>query len=317
MFHYILTHGMPATTKPSSATGLGDLNDDVLLHIFGFASVRELRRLSCVCRRFAMLIEQSVIPRRCTKLLMTSYPPAANSIRTRHQQRTLRTFTLLERLRVQAAWQTGRYKECTLFQHRLMYQSFVHLERRAIYMSHGGEIRRHRRHMKDNFAQIDETPEQTIGSERLADVTCFRRRDRVLFGGRLNGDYFVLDERQATGDGDGAVDGYCVDVQLCEARTLGADGDRATVPITAVDMRGECFVTANEERLTVWRRDWELGDVVLQPMADVNEFFKAVAIQPGSRGGDGDEGPTCGEWLACGKYRDRNRTALELIHLER
>lgn len=328
---------MPAATAwteaGSSQTRLHHLNDDVLLHIFSWATVADLRRLCCVCQRFDQLIELVVLPRRCADLLMTGLAagvrPADGRTRTAHQQRTLNRGAPLQRLRVHGGWLGGRYAEHTLFEHRIMYPSFVHLERHAFYMSHGGVIRRHRRRRTDRAgggggsgraaSLLDTEPQQTIGSERLADVTCFRRRQRVIFGGRENGDYFVFDERQhpvRADDGGGAA-------ALCEERTLDADGNRASVPVVAVDMRGDCFVTANRQRLTVWRREWELGATVLEPMADVDEEYKAVCLQPavgaggGGGGGSEDDGAACGDWLACGKYRDRERVALELIHVER
>lgn len=201
-------------------------------------------------------------------------------------------------MRIHAGWHTGRYAEHTLFQHRIMYPSHIYLERTEFYMSHGGEIRVHRRRpaaggrksaATHREAPLETLAHRTIGTVDQPDVTCFRRRDEVLFGGRANGDYFVY-----------------ADDELTEARTLGAGGERATVPVVAVDMRAESYVTVNRERLTLWTRDWELGRPVLEPQADFDEDeYKSVSIRPD------------GEWVACGKYRDRERTALELIHMER
>lgn len=190
----------------------------------------------------------------------------------------------MRRLQVYANWANGRYAEHTLFRHRDMYPSYLHLDRYNLYMSHKGEIRCHERH-GDQAALLRTQSKCVLGTRNSADVTCFRRKANVIFGGRDNGDMFI-----------------CENGDISEERTstelLGCP------PVVANDFAGNVFVTATKEELRVWNRYTELGRSMLEPVAEFDEFYKSVCLSPNGR------------QLACGKYRDRHRGALQMIDLD-
>lgn len=245
-----------------------------------------------------------ILPRRCRNLLMTN----TQRLQSAHALRTSARPTLFERVRISECWLLGRYTEHSIFQHRIMYPTYLHLEQDTLYTSNAGQIRRHHRtrhvpqkssYGSNSYRQpLDAKPYQCFGREDDADVTCFRVRDGTLFGGRADGHCFVHDVLA-----DGAVrDMY----ETCTLGTrAGEPGIRSTV--AAVDMRGACYATANRHRLTLWTRSTELGQPLLEPLVEVHEEYKALAFQA----------PEDGDWLACGRYCDRDRTALQLLHAER
>lgn len=199
-----------------------------------------------------------------------------------------------------------------------MYPTRVQLERDWLYVSMGGQIRRHRRRRRQRkqksgtadscWLEAQHDIRAEIGNATAdSDVLCFRRRDGVVFGGRANGRLvFSVD----TADGQRFVDGVV---------RYGEDGDGnddvgAGSAVMAVDMREDLYASAGQKRLTLWKRT-ECDDVdddnendqrpMLEALVDFDVEYRAVAFA------------NANDWLACGMYRDRERNALELIHLER
>lgn len=166
-----------------------------------------------------------------------------------------------------------------------MYPSYLHLDRYHLYISHKNEIRRHDRH-PDDAVVLHKPPKIVLGGNRQSaaseDVTCFVRKNNVIFGGRDNGNMFL-----------------CANGELSEERTSTEPSVHS--PVIATDFSGNVFVTATKDELRLWQRYTELGRSVLEPLAEFNEFYKSMAFS------------SCGRRLACGKYRDPDRGALQMI----
>lgn len=165
-----------------------------------------------------------------------------------------------------------------------MYPSYLHLDRYHLYISQKGEILGHERHPDDGVV-LHKQPKLVLGNRSSADVTCFTRKDNVIFGGRDNGNMFL-----------------CENGEMSEERT--STDPLGNSPVIANDFAGNVFVTATKDELRLWQRYTEMGQSVLDPLAEFREFYKSTRMSPSGR------------QLACGKYRDRDRGALEMIDVE-
>lgn len=189
----------------------------------------------------------------------------------------------MRRIKVSKNWVNGRYEGRTLFRHKVMYPSYLHLDRNHLYMSHKGQILQHDR--RKGTVMLEDNPKHVTGGVDTSDVTCFTRKNDILFGGRDNGNMFLYENGDTT-----------------EERT--STELLAHSPVVAADFADSVFVTATKEELRVWHRYMELDRSVLEPMAEFEDEYKSASVSPDGRR------------LGCGKYRDRSREALQLIDLE-
>lgn len=196
--------------------------------------------------------------------------------------RTLHDWSNWRRIKINENWRFGRYFEHTFFRHKIMYPSYIHLEKDLFYMTHGGELRIYQR-CPENI--INTIPLQCIGHRKIADITCFTKNGNTIFGGRENGNIFIYDADDILEEN--------------------ASSNHDSVAINAVDCSNQrTFVTASKKEVKLWQRQYELTMIMLVPKWDYLEYYKSVRISPD------------GVWLAAGKYRDKEHNALDLFDIE-
>ncbi len=190
----------------------------------------------------------------------------------------------MKRIKLSRNWRYGKYDEKILFKHNVMYPSHLLLEKDLFYMTHGGQLRVHRRVKSKNF--VKERAHEQIGNSRDGDITDFVKKGNTIFGGRDNGYAFIHE-----------------DGEYCEERISDHIGQRRAF-INAVDIHSQTFVSASMTSLKIWQKIYELDMVSLELMVENDGIFKCMKISP-----DGDE-------CVAGKYSDRLKEALRLFDLE-
>lgn len=165
-----------------------------------------------------------------------------------------------------------------------MYPSQVLLEKDLFHMTHGGQLRIHRRLKSKNL--VKERAHELIGNSRDGDITGFVKKGNTIFGGRDNGYAFIYE------------DGECY-----EERISDYIGQRRAF-INAVDIHSQTFVTASMTSMKIWRKIYELNMVSLELQAENDGIFKCMKLSP-----NGDE-------CLAGKYSDRLREGLRLFDME-
>lgn len=190
----------------------------------------------------------------------------------------------MKRVKLSHNWRYGKYDEKILFKHNVMYPSQVLLERDSFYMTHGGQLRVHRRLKSKKL--VREQPHELIGNSRDSDITGFVKEGNTIFGGRDNGYAFIYEN------------GECF-----EERISDHIGQRRAF-INAVDVHSETFVTASMTSMKIWHKIYELDMVSLELLAENDGIFKCMKLSP-----NGDE-------CLAGKYSDRFKEALRLFDME-
>lgn len=147
-------------------------------------------------------------------------------------------------------------------------------------MSHLGELRAYRRICS---GLLERVPHQIYGQADESDITCFKKRGESIFGGRTLGAVWLHENNE-----------------LIESHTTVASSS-----INAVDLQkgNGILVSASSKELVLWQREYELEMISLEPLADIQEEYKSIQIDPS------------GKVLAAGKYIDRTKNALELVDL--
>lgn len=190
----------------------------------------------------------------------------------------------MRRQKVYSNWIKGRYAEEIFLHHREMYPSYLHLDRYNLYISRKSEIVSYERH-PDEAIVVHKQPKLVVSTKSSADVMCFKRKNNVIFGGRDNGNMFLIENGEMT-----------------EERT--STDLLGNSPVIANDFAENVFVTATKNELRIWQRYMELGRSVLEPVAEFDDFYKSTCFS------------SSGRQLACGKFRDPDRGALEMIDVE-
>lgn len=152
----------------------------------------------------------------------------------------------MKRIKLSHNWRNGKYDERILFKHNVMYPSQILLEKDFFYMSHGGQLRVHRRLKSKNL--VKERAHDVIGNSRDGDITGFVKEGYTIFGGRDNGYAFIYENGE-----------YFVE------RISDHIGQRRAF-INAVDIHKDCFITASMTSMKIWRKIYELNMVSLEPM---------------------------------------------------
>lgn len=165
-----------------------------------------------------------------------------------------------------------------------MYPSQLWLEKDLFYMTHGGQLRIHRRLKSNNL--VKERAHELIGNSRDGDITDFVKQGNTIFGGRDNGYAFI-----------------CEDSEYYEERISDHIGQRRAF-INAVDIHSQTFVTASMTSMKIWKKIYELEMVSLELMVENDGIFKCIKLSP-----NGDE-------CLAGKYSDRLKEALRLFDME-
>lgn len=190
----------------------------------------------------------------------------------------------MKRIKLSHNWRHGKYDEKIFFKHNIMYPSQLLLEKDLFHMTHGGQLRIHRRLKSKNL--VKEQAHELIGKSRDGDITNFVKKGNTIFGGRDNGYAFIYEDSE-----------YYVE------RISDHIGQRRAF-INAVDIHSQTFVTASVTSMKIWQKIYELDMVSLELLVENDGFFKCVKLSP-----NGDE-------CLAGKYSDRMREALRLFDVE-
>ncbi|GAB0087925.1 F-box/WD repeat-containing protein 4 [Sergentomyia squamirostris] len=257
-----------------------DLNDDTLICVLEYLSDQELDRVCDVCDRLAVLVDRFCFYKKTLDLIMTHH----RNRNTQHFQRThMDSMSYRVRWRMHENWRQGKYEEIMFFPHRTPYSSLIHLEKNWLYMTHGGQIRVHRRRSKDFLKRF---PDLSYGNTRDPDITALAKIDDTIFAGTMCGTALLYDP------------GYCSGTNFISKKVA-----PVKEYLNSVDFRGAIYVTATNQTSKLWRRLEELGLVDFEIVYDLGQPFKCVKIGPD------------GKRLVGGRYRDNN-CALKLIDVE-
>ncbi|XP_059607872.1 F-box/WD repeat-containing protein 4 [Phlebotomus argentipes] len=256
-----------------------DLNEDILISILQFLDVKELENVCRVCDRLAELVDRYFFFRMTLDLLMTCHrkTDSLHCLRTQGDDIPFR-----RRWKLHENWRQGRYEEIMFFPHRVPYSSHIHLERDWLYMTHGGQVRVHRRRSKDFLKRF---PDMSYGNTRDPDITAFTKAGSIIFAGTMCGTVLLYDPQHCSGMN-------FISQKIASVKEY----------LNSVDFRNDIFVTTTNQSAKLWRKEIELGFVLLESTCDLQEAFKCVKISP-----DGDH-------MAAGRYRDPC-CALKLIDM--
>uniref|UniRef100_A0A1B0DE46 Uncharacterized protein n=1 Tax=Phlebotomus papatasi TaxID=29031 RepID=A0A1B0DE46_PHLPP len=256
-----------------------ELNDDILISILRYLNVSDLENVYSVSERLAELVDRYFFYRMTLDILMTCH-------RKKDSLHFLRThadsLSFKRRWKLHENWCKGRYEESMFFPHRVPYSSHIHLEKNWLYMTHGGQVRLHRRRSKDFLKRF---PDQAYGNTRDPDITAFTKHGEIIFAGTMCGTVLLHDPQHCS-------------VQNFISQKIASVKEY----LNSVDFRGDVFVTTTNQTAKIWRKETELDFVLLESSHDLKQAFKCIKINP-----DGDK-------VAAGRYRDPN-CALKLIDL--
>ncbi|KAJ6631743.1 F-box/WD repeat-containing protein 4 [Pseudolycoriella hygida] len=261
---------------------LTDLNEHLLLIIFDLCSVDDLQNLHLTCRKFHDLIvrfDRLLFRKHSYDLLLTGHRNNGKI-----QKNTLHDLTYLKRVKLSYNWRHGKYDEKVLFKHRMVYQPQLLLEKDLLYLTHGGELRIHRRLKSKNM--LSERALTSIGTTRAGDITSFVKHGNVIFGGRDTGYAFIYEDDE------------------CYEEKISDHVGQRRAYINAVDFHSQTFVTTSMTSFKVWRKIYELDMVSLELMTETDSAFKCLKLSP-----SGDE-------CIAGIYSDRRKEALRLYDME-
>lgn len=190
-------------------------------------------------------------------------------------------------MKIYRNWCQGRYSERIFCYRKFFHPATLHLERQWLYTTHGGQLRKLRRLKK---GILDHRPDWTIGDVRQSDITCFVKKNDVIFVGRQDGRIFTASSNALEDD------------EIMEE--IAADDLRDRTHISSVDFDGDLFVTTTRVSTKIWRKTIELGVTYMEQICDALEGQKSVRISL--------DGKSC----AMGKYNERKRKALRMFDLE-
>lgn len=190
----------------------------------------------------------------------------------------------MKRIKLAHNWRHGKYDEKILFKHNIMYPSQLLLEKDLLHMTHGGQLRIHRRLKSKGL--VAERTHETIGNSRDGDITNFVKQGDTIFGGRDNGYAFIYENGE-----------------YYEERVSDHIGQRRAY-VNAVDIHQSTFITATMTSMKIWQKIYELDMVSLELAVENDRIFKCVKLSP-----SGDE-------CLAGKYSDRYKEALRLFDME-
>lgn len=281
---------------------LTELNDDVLRHIFEKCSLDDVIRLYYVCRKFQTIIAHYTFFKKSHDLLIVGHRNSEAVCYKRFDLipfeiilspvliltlplRTLHNLSYHKRVKLFQNWCYGRYEEHVMFHQRQFNPSRIFLEKELLYITHGGQLRAHKR--MRNRQVLARKPFKTYGSENESDITSFAKKDSTIFIGRR--------------------DGYVMVTSTDSSESPIADriDTTSTSRLEFVDFNADLFVTTTLNTTSLWRRQYELGIPFLEPIAEVNGGGnKCLRLSPD------------GERLATGKYNERARSALRLTDIE-
>uniref|UniRef100_A0A1L8DN95 Putative wd40 repeat in seven bladed beta propellers n=1 Tax=Nyssomyia neivai TaxID=330878 RepID=A0A1L8DN95_9DIPT len=257
-----------------------DLPDDILICILRYVSVTDLENVYLVSDRLAALVDRYFFLPLTLDLLMTCH-------RKKDTQHFLRThaddLSFHRRWKLNENWRKGRYEETMFFPHRIPYASHIHLEKDWLYMTHGGQVRAHRRRRKDSLKRF---PDFSYGNARDPDITAFTKKDDTMFAGTMCGTILLHDPQHCDGTN-------FFTQKIASVKEY----------LNSVDFRNDIFVTTTNQTARVWRKEVELDFVLLETVHNLQQSFKCIKISP-----DGDK-------LAAGRYRDP-LCALKIVDME-
>lgn len=187
-----------------------------------------------------------------------------------------------QRVKLFKNWCYGRYEEHILFHQRRFNPSQIFLEKDFLYITHGGQLRIHKRTKKD---LLKRKPDRLIGNVSEADITYFTKKDDTIFAGRRNGRILIISTD---------TDSY-VDEQIDSTPSNRID---------FLDFEKDLFITTTRDITKLWRKENELDIPYLDPVAEWKSGNKCLRLSPDVK--------SC----AVGKYSERSKTALRLIDLE-
>lgn len=199
--------------------------------------------------------------------------------------RTLHDLSYHKRVKLFQNWCYGRYEEHVMFHQRKFNPSRIILEKDLLYITHGGQLRAHKR--VKNSQILARKPCKTYGTENESDITSFVKKDGTIFIGRRDGHVMItsIDSNEST----------------ISERIDTTNTNR----LECVDFDGDLFVTTTLNTTSLWRKQYELDIPFLEPIVEFNGVGnKCLRLSPD------------GERLATGKYNERGRTALRLIDIE-
>lgn len=197
--------------------------------------------------------------------------------------RTLRDLSYHKRINIFKNWCHGRYEEHIFFHHKFFHPSHIHLEKDLLYITHGGQLRIHRRLKK---GILNRRPELAISEVRQPDITCFAKKENTIFAGRRDGCVFIASTNNTN--------------ELIEEHVDATTSHN----IEFLDFDRDIFLTTTRTSTKLWRKQYELDVGYLEPMADLNGGNKCLRISSDAR------------LCATGKYNEKTRTALRLVDLE-
>lgn len=173
-----------------------------------------------------------------------------------------------------------------MFHQKQFNPSRIHLEKELLYITHGGQLRVHKR--VKNRQILSRKPCKTYGTETESDITSFTKKDGTIFIGRRDGHVTII----STDSNETPILNERIDTTN-------------TNRLEYVDFDADLFVTTTLNTTSLWRRQYELGIPFLEPIAELNGGGnKCLRLSPDA------------ERLASGKYNERARTALHLVDIE-
>lgn len=172
-----------------------------------------------------------------------------------------------------------------MFHQKQFNPSRIVLEKELLYITHGGQLRAHKRVKSRQI--LGRKPCKTYGTENESDITSFTKKDGTIFIGRRDGDVMIIS------------------VDSNEPSITEQIDTSNTNRLEYVDFDGDLFVTTTLGTASMWRRQYELGIPFLEPIAELRGGGnKCLRLSPDA------------ERLATGKYNERERTALRLFDVE-
>lgn len=200
--------------------------------------------------------------------------------------RTLQNLSFHKRVTVFQNWCYGRYEEHILFNQSQFNPSKICLEKDFLYKSHGGQLRKYAR-SKHKREILYRRPIETYGEVRNADITCLTKHDGTVFMGHRNG----------------RVKMFSVEMNENEPidETNVSSNINSEQRVESIDFSGDLFATSTLQRAVLWQKRYELDLPFLDAVAELGEGFKCLRFSPNV------------DRMAMGKYKDSNRSGLQLV----
>lgn len=196
--------------------------------------------------------------------------------------RTFSNLSYRDRIKISNNWINGRYTEQIYFNHNKFYPSKIYIDNENFYMTHTGMLRIHKRIKHDDA--IERKIYREIGSPIKSDISDFRKKNHLIFAGRICGNCFLYN----------TITDDLNELKLHTAKEY----------LMSVEFLNNIYITSTDKICRLWHETYELGIMDLELKHEFNENFKCLDISPNN------------QKIIGGKYMDLNGEGLKEIDIE-